>query len=82
MTRDSASYRSPQEDDPDHWFDVPLDAVVEAGVRLMNDEFVLRAPSTEQVEKNEGDSKNWTLVLDHPEALEVARILARYISGS
>ena len=82
LTRDSASYRSPQEDDPDHWFDVPLDAVVEAGVRLMNDEFVLRAPSTEQVEKNEGDSKNWTLVLDHPEALEVARILARYISGS
>ncbi|MCY4599226.1 MAG: hypothetical protein OXF27_04835 [Acidobacteria bacterium] len=80
LTRDSLSYRSPKEDDPDHRFNVPLERITEASLRFEED-LVLRAPSTEQFEKNSDDSKNWTIRFDlHGENTEVARIVTRYVS--
>ena len=82
LTRESVSYRSPQEDDPDHWFDVPLERVVESRLRF-DKNLVIRAPSAEHIEKNKDDSKNWTLTFDlRGENTEVARISSRYILRS
>ena len=82
LTRESVSYRSPREDDPDHWFSVPLEGVVESQLRW-NENLVLRAPSAEHIRKNKGDSKNWTLIFDlRGENTEVARIISRYIRRS
>ncbi len=79
LTRDSVSYRSPQEDDPDHWFDVPLERVVESRLR-MDEYLVIRAPSAEHVRKKKDDSKNWMLTFDlRGENTEIARIASRYI---
>ena len=80
LTRQSISYRSPREDAPDHWFDVPLEAVVRASYDGPGT-LVVRAPSAAQVEKKRGQSKKWALSFDRPAVYEVAKILARYISG-
>ena len=82
LTRKSVSYKSPQKDDPDHWFDVPLQAVVDS--RLRGEEYlVIRAPSAEHVQKGKDDSKNWLLIFDlRGENTEVARIASRYILHS
>ena len=65
LTRDSVSYQSPGEEDLDHFFDVPLEAIVELRRRpeagYSGTLVVIRAPSAEQVQKNEGKTKNWTL---------------------
>ena len=92
LTGESVSYRSPREDDPDHWFDVPLEEVVESRLREdriqvegrpIDENLVLRAPSAKQVRKNKDDSKNWTLKFDlRGENTEVARIVSRYILRS
>ena len=92
LTRESVSYRSPREDDPDHWFDVPLGAVVESRLRAaripidgrpIDENLVLRAPSAKQFKKKKDDSKNWTLKFDlRGENTEVARIVSRYILRS
>lgn len=77
LTRESASYQSPRDDDPDHRFDVPLDWVVDSGLR--GNSLRVRAPSEEHVEKDEGDSKNWTL--DFDDGWNASRAVARLISG-
>ena len=92
ITRESVSYRSPREKNPNHWFDVPLEGVVEARLRTdriqvegrrMDENLVLRAPSAKQFKKNKGDSKNWTIKFDLlGENTEVARIVSRYILRS
>ena len=80
LTNDSVSYRSPREDDPNHRFNVPLEKVTEASLRLGED-LLLRAPSVKQVETNKDDSKNWTIQFDlHGANTEVARIFIRYVS--
>ena len=82
LTRESVSYRSPRENDPDHRFDVPLDGVVEfesPGGRFL----AIRAPSAEHVEKNEGGSRNWTFRFDVWNANpEIASLIFGYLSGS
>ena len=80
LTKDSVSYRSPREDDPNHRFNVPLEKVAEASLRL-DEDLLLRAPSAKQVEKNKDDSKNWMIQFDlHGANTEVARIIMRYVS--
>jgi len=80
LTKGSVSYRSPREDDPNHRFNVPLEKVAEAGLRL-DEDLLLRAPSAKQVEKNKDDSKNWMIQFDlHGANTEVARIIMRYVS--
>ena len=91
LTREFVSYRSPREVKRDHWFDVPMEAVVESRLSYgissepgLGGSLVIRAPSAEQVEKNieknKSDSKNWTLVFDlQGENTEVARVISRYI---
>lgn len=85
LTRESASYRSPREDDWDHWFDVSLEGVVDVrtGDIWTEENLVIRAPSAKQVEKNKDDSKNWTLIFDlRGENTEIARIVRQYILHS
>ena len=85
LTRESASYRSPREDDWDHWFEVSLEGVadVRTGDIWNEENLVIRAPSAKQVEKNKDDSKNWTLIFDlRGENTEVARIVRQYILHS
>ena len=85
LTRESTSYRSPREDDWDHWFDVSLEGVVDVrtGDIWTEENLVIRAPSAKQVEKNKDDSKNWTLIFDlRGENTEVARIVRQYILRS
>lgn len=62
LTGSTASFRSPDENDPDHYFEVPFTAIrqVRHSQRLEGDFLELRAPSAEQFQKNEGDSKNWS----------------------
>lgn len=80
LTKDSVSYRSPREDDPNHRFNAPLEKVAEASLRL-DEDLLLRAPSAKQVEKNKDDSKNWMIQFDlHGANTEVARIIMRYVS--
>ncbi|MCY4376199.1 MAG: hypothetical protein OXC31_20790 [Spirochaetaceae bacterium] len=81
LTRESVSYRSPRRDDPGHRFDVPLDRVVETGLR--SDELLLiRAPSADQVRKNGGGSKTWTFRFDLWGAdREVASLISGYLSA-
>ena len=81
LTRESVSYRSPREDDPDHRFDVPLYGVVESGLRF-DEVLEIRAPSEEHVEKNEGDSRNWTFSFDvRGSNAAVSSLISRYISA-
>ena len=92
LTGESVSYRSLREDDPDHWFDVPVEEVVESRLREdriqvegrpIDENLVLRAPSAKQFAKNKDDAKNWTLKFDlRGENTEVARIVSRYILRS
>ena len=85
LTRESASYRSPREDDWDHWFDVSLEGVVDVSIGDIwtEENLVIRAPSAKQVNKNKDDSKNWTLIFDlRGENTEAARIVRQYILGS
>lgn len=80
LTRDSVSYRSPGQDNPNHRFDVPLERVTESSLRF-DEDLLLRAPSVQQVEKNKDDSKNWMIQFDlHGANTEVARIFIRYVS--
>ena len=82
LTRELVSYRSPREDDPDHWFSVPLEGVVESQLRW-DEDLVLRAPSAKHIQEDKDDSKNWTLVFDlRGENTEFARIISRYIRRS
>ena len=71
LTRDSAAYQSPNDDDPDHRFYVPFSGIertrlVHRGLMQGTQEvelpfLELRAASEEQVRDNDGDSKNWAL---------------------
>ena len=80
LTRNSVAYRSPDESDPDHWFDVPLAGLVEQRVRTYG-ALLLRAASAEQVAKNEGDTKNWTFRSSLlGEYSQLANIIVRYIN--
>ena len=81
LTKESVSYRSPRESNPDHRFDVPLGGVLEAGLRD-GKTLRLRARSAEHVEQNEGDSKNWTFRFHAWDAnAEIASLIFGYLSG-
>lgn len=87
-----AAFRSPDEDDPDHRFQVPLTAIRQARQRdremMQGSEEVLlpfvefRAASAEQATKNEGDTKNWSFHFDFMEQHDApADLLMRFISA-
>lgn len=59
LTKDTVAYHSPAEEDPNHWFEVPISRIVKHDRRL--GPLLLRAPSREQEAKNEGKTKNWRL---------------------
>jgi hypothetical protein len=69
LTREAAGYQSPDEADPDHRFFVPFSEIDRSrqvhrnlmqGVEEVELPFLeLRAASEEQVQENDGDSKNW-----------------------
>ncbi|MCY4560710.1 MAG: hypothetical protein OXF79_30970 [Chloroflexi bacterium] len=78
LTAQSISFSSSEEDDPDHRFDVPLQNVTDMDA---GDDLRLRAASAEQVERNRGDTKRWTLrfqLMNEPRRL--AEIVRRYIA--
>lgn len=80
LTNASVSFRSPQEDGLDHRFDVPLDEIVETGMR--DESLLIRAPSAEHVEKNEMDSKNWTFRFDAWDAnTEIVSLISGHLSA-
>ena len=74
LTASSAGFRSPDEDDPDHWFEAPFSEIrrgrharrdMQRGTQQVELPFLeFRAASAEQVQKNDGDSKNWSLHFD------------------
>lgn len=80
FTRDSVAYRSPAEEDPDHWFEVPISGIVKFDREL--GPLLLRAPSREQVEKNEGQTKNWRLYFNWMnEHGKLADLVVRYLAN-
>ena len=93
LTRDSAGYQSPNEDDPDHRFHVSFSEIdgsrqvqrgVMQGVQEVELPFLeLRAASEEQVRENEDGSKNWafhfSLMDEHDRPADiVARLITEH----
>ncbi len=79
LTRDSVAYWSPEEEDPDHWFEVPTSALGQPS-RRVDGTLALRAPSQEQVAENDGETRNWSFrfsLMD--EHNQLADIILRYI---
>ena len=73
LTNTSIAYRSPGETDRDHWFDVSLTGLEQAGLRF-DSRLLLRASSAK------GKAKNWTFhfsLLDEHE--QITDIILRYI---
>ena len=85
----SAGFRSPDEDDPDHRFEVPFTGIQQAQRGMMQgaEEIELpflefRAASIEQLQKNEGDSKNWSFHFDFMDEHDgPADLVMRFLSA-
>lgn len=68
LTADSVSFRSPDEDDLDHWFEETPFAEIRRARHASRHTWgdgdlpflEIRTASAEQIQKNEGDAKNWS----------------------
>jgi len=92
LTGGAAGFRSPDEDDPDHWFEVPFAGIrqgrhAQRGMMQGAEEIELpflefRAASAEQAQKNEGDSKNWSFHFDFMDDHDgPADLVMRFVSA-
>lgn len=92
LTGSTAGFRSPDEDDPDHRFEVPFTGIrqgrhAQRGMMQGSEEIEFpflefRAPSAEQLQKNEGDSKNWSFHFDFMDEHDgPADLVMRFISA-
>ncbi len=92
LTGTTAAYRSPDEDDPDHWFEVPFSGIRQSrhahrdmlqGSEEIELPFLeFRAASAEQAQKNDGDDKNWSFHFDFMDGHDgPADLLMRFMSG-